>query len=258
MRLKKLSLTPGFALLTVIALWSFGFVSNRTNKMPVSGNSSPGVAVLELFTSEGCSSCPPADRLLPKLANGNSQIIPLSFHVDYWNYLGWTDPFSQAGFSERQRNYVRQFRLESAYTPQLVINGKYELVGSDQAAALAAIQSVLKEPAATQISLSISEHKSDSVVFSVGATGELSGCRLEVMLVRASAVMKIGKGENRGATLEHINIVTELISREKIKPEEKFGFRLPEMGEPVQWKLVLLTRKKSNLSITGALLKNLE
>src|SRR5215813_4656252 len=65
-------------------------------------------AVLELFTSEGCSSCPPADRLLPQLASNGSNVIPLSFHVDYWNRLGWTDPFSHAEFSDRQREYGRQ------------------------------------------------------------------------------------------------------------------------------------------------------
>src|SRR5918912_669810 len=73
------------------------------------GNSSQSFAILELFTSEGCSSCPPADNLLPELAKLDANVIPLSFHVDYWNRLGWTDPFSNSEFSERQKQYARQF-----------------------------------------------------------------------------------------------------------------------------------------------------
>jgi hypothetical protein len=99
-----------------------------------------GAVLIELFTSEGCSSCPPADRLLEKLAaENNDKVYVLSFHVDYWNYIGWKDPFSQARFSQRQRNYARQFSLESIYTPQMVVNGVAEFVGSDEQKLRAAI-----------------------------------------------------------------------------------------------------------------------
>ena len=95
-----------------------------------------GVAVIELFTSQGCSSCPPADRLLSRLASDPryaGKVIPLSFHVDYWNYIGWTDPFSSADFSQRQRAYAqRAFRSHRVYTPQVVVNGRDECVGSGE------------------------------------------------------------------------------------------------------------------------------
>ena len=103
--------------------------SGKIKTVSVTGSYAP-VAVLELFTSEGCSSCPSADKLLPQLAKLDSNIIPLSFHVDYWNRLGWEDPFSSSEYSERQRSYAKQLNLESVYTPQLVVNGEYELVGS--------------------------------------------------------------------------------------------------------------------------------
>ena len=99
----------------------------ETKEVSIIGSYAP-IAVLELFTSEGCSSCPSADRLLPQLAKLDSNIIPLSFHVDYWNRLGWTDPFSSSEYSERQRSYASHLKLESVYTPQLVVNGEYELV----------------------------------------------------------------------------------------------------------------------------------
>ena len=95
------------------------------------GKFSP-VVVLELFTSEGCSSCPLADNLLPQLASLDAAVIPLSFHVDYWNRLGWKDPFSSAAFSDRQREYGQHFNSDGVYTPQLVVNGEYEMVGSDR------------------------------------------------------------------------------------------------------------------------------
>src|SRR5258705_2813519 len=97
--------------------------SKQKEPVIVSGSYAP-VAVLELFTSEGCSSCPPADNLLPELTKLDSGIIPLSFHVDYWNRLGWTDPFSNPDYSDRQRKYADHWRLESVYTPELVINGE--------------------------------------------------------------------------------------------------------------------------------------
>jgi hypothetical protein len=96
------------------------------------------VALLELFTSEGCSSCPPADDLLRQL-NGRAfagvQIVGLSEHVTYWNHDGWADPFSQEMFTARQAGYADRFRLDSSYTPQLVINGAQQMVGSDSAGA---------------------------------------------------------------------------------------------------------------------------
>ena len=90
-------------------------------------------AVLELFTSEGCSSCPPADRLLSEMVqqarSSNPRIIPLEFHVDYWNYLGWVDPFSERRFSQRQREYGQAFQSSTVYTPQVIVNGKEEFGG---------------------------------------------------------------------------------------------------------------------------------
>lgn len=122
--------------------------SSKTGDSNVTG---PRRAVLlELFTSEGCSSCPPADQLLETLDRtqpvSGAQIIVLSEHVDYWNRLGWTDPFSSTLFTQRQQDYVTQLHLDSAYTPQLVVDGQQDVVGSDERAVRAVILKAEKQP----------------------------------------------------------------------------------------------------------------
>src|SRR5438045_8210665 len=98
--------------------------------------------VVELFTSQGCSSCPPADALISELSKKQGQVIPLAFHVDYWDNAYWRDPFSSHEWTERQMMYARTFKLNSAYTPQMVVNGTKQFVGSNAMAMNAAIDEV--------------------------------------------------------------------------------------------------------------------
>lgn len=239
-------------------IMGLGFLSKqKTEQMihphttAVQGTYAP-VAVLELFTSEGCSSCPPADNLLPQLAANNPQIIPLSFHVDYWNYLGWTDPFSSNAYSERQREYVTQFKLESAYTPQLVVNGEYELVGSNRGRAEAAIKNALKENAAVQLSIVKMVKDADKINFTVNASGDTKKTMLEAMLVQNSAVMKVKAGENSGATLTHTNVVRSISAKEKTEAANSFEISIPKNTGDNNWKLVVIARRSNDLKITGA------
>jgi hypothetical protein len=113
--------------LTLTALAASACLATGDEEPPAANK----VVIVELFTSQGCSSCPPADRLLKKLA-AEGGVFPLSFHVDYWNYIGWTDPFSSAEWSERQRRYARAFGTSRVYTPQVVVAGTAECVGSNE------------------------------------------------------------------------------------------------------------------------------
>ena len=237
-----------------------GFISkNKSVSQPketvqVNGSYAP-VAVLELFTSEGCSSCPPADNLLPQLAKLDSNVIPLSFHVDYWNRLGWTDPFSSSEYSERQRDYSRQFNLESVYTPQLVINGEHELVGSSRAKAESTIKNALKEKATVRLTVENVKLNNNKLSFSVSSEGEFKKTDLLAALVQKQAVMNVKAGENSGAKLSHTNVVRTFVKQTAASNNE-FELAIPENLQQNQWRLIVYVQQKNDLKITGALLYN--
>jgi hypothetical protein len=156
--------------------------------------------VLELFTSEGCSSCPPADALLGRLAR-QPGIIALAWHVDYWNGLGWHDPYSSPLATQRQRSYARQLRDE-VYTPALVVNGTHMVVGSDDSAVRAAIGA--GAGSAVPVSLRRTE---DGVVAETGAAGR----SVTALLVAydPERTTPVGAGENSGRHLAEYRIVRE-------------------------------------------------
>ena len=115
--------------------------------------------VLEIYTSQGCYSCPPADRLLARLGEEASahgrMLVPLAFHVDYWNYIGWTDPFSSQNWTERQRGYARVLNQRSIYTPQLVVDGWRQCVGSDERSVRREIERASREASAARVDLQV-------------------------------------------------------------------------------------------------------
>jgi hypothetical protein len=120
------------AVATVVVLGCTGEAQSASKR---ASNDPPRTVVLELFTSQGCSSCPPADKLLSKLGGEDFHrgvIVPLAYHVDYWNHLGWSDPFSSPKWSARQREYAASIQGSSVYTPQLIVNGTVQLVGSSE------------------------------------------------------------------------------------------------------------------------------
>ncbi|MDN3658756.1 DUF1223 domain-containing protein [Ferruginibacter paludis] len=211
-----------------------------------------GFAIMELFTSQGCSSCPPADELLGKYAaQNNPNIIPLSFHVDYWNRLGWKDSFSDAAFSQRQRTYASQIVNSSVYTPQLVINGVTEMVGSEVNKVEAAVKmALLHKPSAT-IVVNSTEIKKDAIVIGYNITGNVSKADVLALLVQTKANTKIKAGENNGAMLTSYNVVRSMQSM-PAKPAGTCTLALPSSFEKDKFSVVLLIQQKDNLAITGA------
>jgi hypothetical protein len=164
--------------------------------------------LVELFTSQGCSSCPPADRLLRELAEDEDlDIVPLAFHVDYWNYIGWKDPFSDAQWSARQRAYATAARSSRVYTPQLLFDGHEHNVGRNGARARAAIAEESRRGAAR---LSIEQKNAAAgIEVEISVAGEASrGAAVFVALARDAASTDVRRGENAGRELANAFIVT--------------------------------------------------
>jgi hypothetical protein len=163
------------------------------------------VVLVELFTSEGCSSCPPADAVLARLHRDQPvpgvQLLMLSEHVDYWNNLGWKDPFSDARFSERQSLYGGRI-----YTPQAVVDGRVDVLGSDEGAIVRAAKAAAAEPHGT-VRLTYSRR---SVRISVAGLYDHRDARVMVAVVEDGLVSKVERGENAGRTLAHTAVVRAL------------------------------------------------
>ena len=246
--MKWIMTIPIAAVITTLALCQNNSVVVKKNTDPHQHKS---FAVLELFTSEGCSSCPSADRLLPVLAKEDSDIIVLSFHVDYWDNLGWKDAFSNASYTERQRQYAEQLHLESIYTPQLVINGRYELVGSNRQQAESIIQKVQEEAATAEIKITDTKKQDRNLTISCHLEGDIKNTQLLAALLQKHAERKIGAGENKGAILIHTNVVRSFIKNDA-KPEMNVSLKIPSELKDGEWQLVLYLQKKSDLKITSA------
>jgi len=173
-----------------------------------------GFAIVELFTSEGCSSCPPADVLLAKIEKESKDkpIYLLAYHVDYWDKLGWKDTFSNPKNSARQSQYANWLNLNTVYTPQIIVNGSKEFVGSQENTLRSAISSALSEQQSNTLEVTVEKQNSGSLSLSY-RTGESSPVfNLVVALVSPTATNKIARGENRGRILSHVQIVRKFES----------------------------------------------
>jgi hypothetical protein len=209
---KILLALPLLAVLSVLLL-----VSRSGETDPKAGDTAGGPVLLELFTSQGCSSCPPADRLLTRLAGDPKlagKVIPLSFHVDYWDYIGWQDPFASPRWSERQRQYGRAFRSNRIYTPQLVVNGRTECVGSQEKVVRQQIADALATVPAGKVTLETAPVGADDRLrVRVGAevaSAAGTGLDLWVVVWETGLETPVGAGENASRTLRNDYVVRRL------------------------------------------------
>jgi len=179
-----------------------------------------GFAVVELFTSEGCSSCPPADALVARLQeeDKNLPVYILAFHVDYWDRLGWKDVFSDAAYTDRQRQYAAWLKLSTIYTPQVVVNGKKEFVGSNEAALRQAIGSSLQEGAGDRVGLKDVKLSGGHLEWKAETEATGGAVDLVITVVEHHATTQVKAGENRGRTVNHVQIVRGL---EVVHPDGK-------------------------------------
>jgi hypothetical protein len=187
--------------------------SKETKDKSISYLKVPPVAVVELFTSEGCSSCPPADRLASQIYKSyksqNKPVFVLAFHVDYWDYIGWKDRFAKHEFSERQSEYGEKFNLGSIYTPQMIVNGETQFVGADSEAAEDAIKDALKTNSQYGISMDVSRVNPQQLSINYSLTSNPVNAVIHFALVEKNLSSDVKRGENSGRKLEHDNVVRE-------------------------------------------------
>lgn len=203
------------ASLVVASCGSSGRAASQTNS-----KGGPAIPVIvELFTSEGCSSCPPADELLKELSEQQpiegAEVVALEEHVDYWNHLGWKDPYSSWQFSERQNDYAQAFGGDSVYTPQMVVDGQTELVGSQGRKGKTIIKQAASLPKARITLQQAAPAANGSVTFTVNVEGlanvsNAKDAELWVALTEKNLHTDVKAGENSGENLQHAAIVRTL------------------------------------------------
>ena len=228
---------------------------------PVEGKKA---VLVELFTSEGCSSCPPADRLLSELdqsqAVAGAEVIALSQHVDYWNRLGWTDPFSSPAFSQRQSLYSRVFQNDSIYTPQMVVDGRIEFVGSNAARAHSAIAQAARASKAT-VNLSASPSQASAAAIKIhieNLPAVTEGDRAEVILAITESGLQsnVTRGENSGRRLAHTAVTRsmEVVGMvEKGKPFDREATAQIEKGwNRDHLRAVVFVQERESRRVLGA------
>ncbi|HTF67661.1 MAG TPA: DUF1223 domain-containing protein [Edaphobacter sp.] len=210
--------------------------------------------LVELFTSEGCSSCPPADQLLARIQQADPNAVVLSEHVTYWNGIGWRDPFSSLDSTERQNNYVQHMGLSSSYTPQMVVNGRYEFVGSD---AGAAAQALHQAAAGASVPLTISDLKTthNHVAFSLQTGTVDKEAQLLVVLAQNAGIEHVASGENGGRTLRHVAIARTIRQVASVKDGSAYvgsvSLDVPQAIAGEGWHLVVFLQQGPGGPILG-------
>jgi len=164
--------------------------------------------VVELFTSQACSSCPPADTLLSEVQAQNRDVLALDLHVTYWNGAAWTDPYSLRSATDRQKDYARLGHSTDVYTPEAVVDGEAQFVGSDRAAMRGALESARAKISAAETVTVAVEAKGDQILFRVGSGAE--GADLWLFGFDPEHATRVLGGENGGSTLREVNVVRSI------------------------------------------------
>jgi hypothetical protein len=222
--------------------------------MVVAQSSTP--VLVELFTSEGCSSCPPADALLRRLDASQPvsgvQLIVLGEHVDYWDDQGWRDVYSDHDFTVRQQNYVNRLRLQSPYTPQMVVDGSVDLLGSDSQRANQAFEKARTQP---KVSLQISSVSVENGVVRahIESSALPSAAELFVALALDHAESQVLRGENGGHRLEHVAVALNLTGAGKVAKDAAVAkdVRLKTKPSDAGYRLIAFVQEPNQGKILG-------
>jgi hypothetical protein len=227
----------------------------------------PVPVIVELFTSEGCSSCPAADRLLARLEQTQpvpgAQVVAIEEHVDYWNQLGWTDPFSSPQFRARQNDYAVAFHANNIFTPQMVVNGQTQFVGSDTSRAYREIGAAA-QAATTAIDLKSGPNSTDPDLLDLSVqvtnlkTAKWRDSNVYLAVTENGLTTFVPRGENSGRTLRHSSVVRSFGVIGRIKPQGANGGQLVStLRLPPEWKrenlrAVVFVQERDTFRITGA------
>jgi hypothetical protein len=246
----------------LLLMLNFGRTSSVA--APRDPRTAPRTVIVELFTSEGCSSCPPADALLKELSEQQKvkgvQIVALEEHVDYWNHLGWRDPYSAAEFSQRQTDYGRVFGSDGVYTPQMVVDGQSEFVGSRSLAAREAIEKAANQPKAEIVLAPSADASAGKPTFEVRVKN-MNGIvprgetELWIALTETGLQTDVKAGENSGETLKHAAVVRSLRKIETVHDLVGYQRQIQTEVEP-GWKkenvaVVVFLAEKNSHKIIG-------
>ena len=247
----------GLAIISTALFYTNSSAANKKKEKTVNSNEAAGFVVMELFTSQGCSSCPAADEISGMYALENDEhIIPLAFHVDYWNRLGWIDSFSNSLYSRRQSEYAERFALESIYTPQLIINGKKQLVGSDKNNIATITSEFLKEKSPVIIKLTAIKTAENKVEVNYTLNKILPHSAINAALVQRNVITQIKAGENRGLKLNNYNVVRDFKTMQLTNAEGNFILQLPRGSSSANYQVVLFVQENSSGIIQGAVKEN--
>jgi hypothetical protein len=232
-----------------IFLVSFAFSSKKSIPHPKSG----GFALIELFSSEGCSSCPPAERFMNELLKKDDSlnVYIIEFHVDYWDYLGWKDTLASNAYSQRQQNYGDQFKLSSIYTPQAIINGESEMVGSDKDKINGTIAAQLMKLPLDTILCKLAKVVNSKLEVEYTVKGNISGCQLNFAVVESNLTTTIKKGENAHLTITHNNVARVFKSIKLNSASGDITLDIPHINVSNS-KLICFVQNTGNMNITVA------
>lgn len=206
---------------SIVLFGSFFFTASGLMAQPAAGDR--GAVLVELFTSEGCSSCPPADKLLRQIDgrtdDAGQLVVTVSEHVTYWNNLGWTDPFAAELFTDRQEAYAHRFGLESVYTPQMVVNGAEQFTGSDSASLLHSLTWEAQQGSPVALRIAGAELKNGRLDarYSVGGSVPSRGAELYAVIADDSDRSGVLRGENSGRTLLHVSVARAVIRVDRLR-----------------------------------------
>ena len=241
------------AILFLLFSIAFACADSSSQNNISSNHAGNGFAVVELFTSEGCSSCPPADNAVAKLLKEYSRnVYVLGYHVDYWDNLGWRDAFSSADYTRRQKNYARTLK-SGIYTPQVIVNGEEQFVGSDENKLHTAINNDLKDNPQQHLKVSAKANNNTiDVSYQTNSTNNLN-----IALVQLSAETKVQRGEDHGATLHHVNIVRSFQTITLKHDTGNVSLNIPAALSAKDCEIIAFTQD-ANMKITSAANTNIQ